>query len=129
MNSKRIIFRATVPKKKYDRHLKKCSRLSILSFYSFDQKELTRLHLPNDKILAQLKFNRGINKPFKNPAQIIAAGKLNSFFAFRTYYSQFSQGINQNSLSTILADEWKKDKQEQELWALMTEQYKQIKDI
>lgn len=130
MNCKRIIFRVTkINSKQISRTNKKRSNIPLLSISSFNSKILKTAHLPNDNILALLKFNRRRNISIKNPKEIISAGRLNSFFAFRTYYSQFGQGMNQNNLSTILAKEWKRDEHEQKLWTTMTEQYKQIKAI
>lgn len=130
MNCKRIIFRATkINRQQILRTNQKRSNVPFLSVGSFNSKKVETTNLPNDNILALLRFNRKRNISIRNPKEIIATGKLNSFFAFRTYYSQFGQGMNQNNLSTILAREWKRDEHEQKLWTTMTEQYKQIKAI
>lgn len=114
----------------------------ILSYDSlcttiFNSKENVRKSFPNLNIVSILEsehnkrptHSRNITRSIKNPKEIIKKAPLNSFFAFRTYYSQFGKGLNQNILSTILSREWKKNKEERHFWNNITEQYKQIKDI
>ncbi|CCK69130.1 transcriptional co-activator mating type protein alpha KNAG_0C00150 [Huiozyma naganishii CBS 8797] len=65
-------------------------------------------------------------KTIRSPREICKHGSLNSFIAFRAYYSQFANGINQNKLSSILSKFWKSNQSQQTFWDRLTEQYKQI---
>ncbi|KAK5779658.1 transcriptional co-activator mating type protein alpha PWA37_002840 [Arxiozyma heterogenica] len=136
MNSKRVIFRAKVSGDKNKKKIK-CNKQYIFtgSFSTtvFNSRLNKNKSFPNKKILdiinKQNPILKSIKKKIKSPEDILEQRTLNAFFAFRIYYSQFGQGINQKNLSTLLATEWKKDLNEQQFWNNLTEQYKQIKDM
>ncbi|EJS44558.1 hmlalpha1p [Saccharomyces arboricola H-6] len=48
---------------------------------------------------------------------------LNSFMAFRAYYSQFGSGVKQNVLSSLLSEEWHADKMQHGIWDYFAQQY------
>ncbi|CAI1867427.1 hypothetical protein SEUBUCD646_0N00130 [Saccharomyces eubayanus] len=48
---------------------------------------------------------------------------LNSFMAFRAYYSQFGAGVKQNILSSLLSEEWHADKMQHGIWDYFAQQY------
>ena len=136
MNSKRVIFRVKVSKDKNKKKIKCNKQYSItasLSTTVFNSSLNKDEHFPNKKILEvisrQCSFLKLTKKTIKSPEEILQKRTLNAFFAFRIYYSQFGQGINQKKLSTLLAIEWKKYLGEQHFWNNLTEQYKQIKDM
>ncbi|CAI4056342.1 transcriptional co-activator mating type protein alpha SKDI_03G0090 [Saccharomyces kudriavzevii IFO 1802] len=48
---------------------------------------------------------------------------INSFMAFRAYYSQFGSGVKQNILSSLLSEEWHADKMQHGIWDYFAQQY------
>lgn len=136
MNSKKIIFKVTISKdktKKPFRHNKQKTNFYSVSTTVFNSKLQVEKSIPNKNILniinRQIPCLKLTNKKLKSPEEVLERRTLNPFFAFRIYYSQFYQGVDQKQLSTLLAREWKKDHDEQQFWNNLTEQYKQIKDI
>lgn len=65
----------------------------------------------------------------KSPKEICKNLKLNSFMAFRAYYSQYGEGLEQPVVSSLLSKAWKLDKKQQMLWDKLTEQYKRMKGL
>jgi len=59
----------------------------------------------------------------KQTSDICKNKKLNSFIAFRIYYSQFGKGLKQNILSNILSRIWHSNENEQTLWDRLTQEF------
>ncbi|CCF57718.1 hypothetical protein KAFR_0D00710 [Kazachstania africana CBS 2517] len=57
----------------------------------------------------------------KNPIEICQNRNLNPFMAFRSYYSQYAQGLKQIELSEVLAKAWHSDTKEQNYWISLTQ--------
>lgn len=62
-----------------------------------------------------------VRKTIKTPYDICWKRKINSFMAFRAFYSQFAQGIKQEKLSAILSKEWKSGTIQQQFWLQLTD--------
>lgn len=77
--------------------------------------------IPNYINFSEKKNIIKIKNNIKDPYQICMGKKLNSFMAFRAYYSQFAEGLKQQSLSIILSKEWKKEVLHQQFWVQLTE--------
>ncbi|AQZ14008.1 HMLalpha1_B (YCR040W) [Zygosaccharomyces parabailii] len=52
---------------------------------------------------------------------------LNSFMAFRAYNSQFGYGLKQNILSSLLADAWHSNPEQQKIWDTFAQQFNFVK--
>ncbi|QLQ78671.1 hypothetical protein HG537_0B00200 [Torulaspora globosa] len=72
--------------------------------------------------------NDVLDNIYKKPARRGAPAKpLNSFMAFRAYYSQFGYGLKQNILSPLLASAWHSHPEQQQIWDTFAQQFNFVK--
>ncbi|CAI4293502.1 ACA_G0005070.mRNA.1.CDS.1 [Saccharomyces cerevisiae] len=93
-------------------------------------KKDIQIPVPSSRFLNKIQIHRiasgSQNTQFRqfNKTSIKSSKKyLNSFMAFRAYYSQFGSGVKQNVLSSLLAEEWHADKMQHGIWDYFAQQY------
>ncbi|CAI4037533.1 SMKI03G0975 [Saccharomyces mikatae IFO 1815] len=93
-------------------------------------KKDIQIPIPSSRFLKKIQIhriasgNQHIQCRQLNKTSIKSTKKyLNSFMAFRAYYSQFGSGVKQNILSSLLSEEWHADKTQHGIWDYFAQQY------
>ncbi|CAD6605298.1 EM14S01-3B_G0051050.mRNA.1.CDS.1 [Saccharomyces cerevisiae] len=118
-----------VSKKLKEKHLAEHVRPSCFNIIRPLKKDI-QIPVPSSRFLNKIQIYRiasgSQNTQFRqfNKTSIKSSKKyLNSFMAFRAYYSQFGSGVKQNVLSSLLAEEWHADKMQHGIWDYFAQQY------